>query len=74
MKYAHTPRLSAGQQACVDQDLQVMRDRWLGQPERFGQVAHAGLAALVERPSRFLAVVACLLHPISLTSFRGNPC
>ena len=39
--------LVAGQQAGVDEHLQVVRHGGLGQAERFGEVADAGLAAVV---------------------------
>jgi protein-tyrosine-phosphatase len=39
--------LVAGQDPGVDQDLKVVGDGGLGQPERVGEFADAGLAALV---------------------------
>ena len=46
------PALVPGQDARVDEHLQVMRDRRLGQPERLGQLADAGLTALVRGDHR----------------------
>ena len=41
---AHRPRCSRSTRPAFAQDAQVMTDRRLRQPERFGEVADAGLA------------------------------
>jgi hypothetical protein len=44
--------LVPGEDACVDEHLEVVRDRRLGQPERLGQLAHARFTVLVRGDHR----------------------
>jgi hypothetical protein len=47
VKYAQTPRFVTVQQPRVDQHLQMVGHRRLGQPQRFGEVTDARLPAVV---------------------------